>query len=84
MRLLRTFCLRGELTAIVILKPLAHALQESSESLGAPGISRAAQELQELVGSGHWIGARAVFNGLERKIDRPYSGLSALQRAVRS
>ena len=84
MHLLRTFCLRGKLTAIVILKTLAHSLQESSESLGAPGIPRAAQELQELVGPGHWIGARAVFKGLERKIDRPYSALSALQPAVRS
>jgi hypothetical protein len=84
MHLLRTFCLRGKLTAIGILKTLAHSLQESSERLGASGISRAAQELQELARSGHWIGARSVFKGVERKIDRPYSGLSALQRAVRS
>jgi hypothetical protein len=84
MHLLRTFCLPGKLTATVILKPLAHSLQESSERLGAPGIPRAAQELQELARSGHWIAARAVFASLEKEITCLYSKLSTLLRAVPS
>jgi HPt (histidine-containing phosphotransfer) domain-containing protein len=66
------------------LEQFAHSLQGSSASLGAPGISRAAEELQKLARSGHWIGAQEVFKGLEREIDRLYSELSTLQRTVRS
>jgi two-component system, sensor histidine kinase and response regulator len=68
----------------VALERSAHSLQGSSASLGAPGISRAAEELQKLARSGHWIGARSVFAGLEREIASLYSELSNLLRTVPS
>jgi two-component system, sensor histidine kinase and response regulator len=68
----------------IALERSAHSLQGSSASLGAPGISRAAQELQELARSGHWIAARAVFASLEKEITCLYSKLSTLLRAVPS
>jgi two-component system, sensor histidine kinase and response regulator len=66
------------------LERSAHSLQGSSASLGAPGISRASQELQKLARSGHWIAARSVFANLEREIAALYSQLSALLRTVPS
>jgi two-component system sensor histidine kinase/response regulator len=66
------------------LEQFAHSLQGSSASLGAPGISRAAEELQKLARLGHWIGAREVFDGLEGEIVRLCSELATLQRTVRS
>jgi len=66
------------------LERFAHSLQGSSASLGAPGISRASLELQELARSGHWIAARTVFVGLETEIACLYSQLSTLLRVVPS
>src|ERR1700735_3980832 len=66
------------------LERFAHSLQGSSASLGAPGISRASLELQELARSGHWIAARTVFAGLETEIACLYSQLSTLLRVVPS
>jgi two-component system, sensor histidine kinase and response regulator len=68
----------------IALERSAHSLQGSSASLGAPGISRASQELQKLARSGHWIAARSVFASLEREIASLYSQLSTLLRAVPS
>jgi two-component system sensor histidine kinase/response regulator len=66
------------------LERYAHSLQGSSASLGAPGISRAAEELQKVARSGRWIAARSVFAGLEREILSLYSELSGLLRTVPS
>jgi two-component system, sensor histidine kinase and response regulator len=66
------------------LERFAHSLQGSSASLGAPGVSRASLELQELARSGHWIAARTVFAGLETEIACLYSQLSTLLRMVPS
>jgi two-component system, sensor histidine kinase and response regulator len=68
----------------IALERSAHSLQGSSASLGAPGISRASQELQKLARSGHWIAARSVFANLEREIAALYSQLSTLLRTVPS
>ena len=68
----------------IALERHAHSLQGSAASLGASGISRAAEELQKLARSGHWIGARSVFGGLEREIASLYSELSNLLRTVPS
>jgi two-component system, sensor histidine kinase and response regulator len=68
----------------IALERSAHSLQGSSASLGAPGISRASQELQKLARSGHWTAARSLFASLEREIAALYSQLSTLLRAVPS
>jgi two-component system sensor histidine kinase/response regulator len=68
----------------ISLERSAHSLQGAAASLGAPGISRASQELQKLARSGHWIGARSVFASLEGEIARLYSELSTLPRTVPS
>jgi two-component system, sensor histidine kinase and response regulator len=68
----------------IALERSAHSLQGSSASLGAPGISRASQELQTLARSGHWVAARSVFASLEKEIVVLYSQLSNLLRAVPS
>ena len=68
----------------VALERSAHSLQGAAASLGAPGISRASQELQKLARSGDWIGARSVFASMESEIARLFSELSALLRAVPS
>ena len=66
------------------LERSAHSLQGSSASLGAPGISRASEELQKLARAGHWVAGRSVFANLEREIAALYSQLSTLLRAVPS
>jgi two-component system, sensor histidine kinase and response regulator len=68
----------------IALERSAHSLQGSSASLGAPGISRASQELQKLARSGHWTAARSLFASLEREIAALYSQLSTLLHAVPS
>ncbi|HXN72820.1 MAG TPA: response regulator [Candidatus Acidoferrales bacterium] len=69
-----------EMSDGIALEQLARSLQNFSVGLGAPGISRAAEDLQKLARSGYWIGAREVFKGLEQEVARLYSELSALQR----
>jgi PAS domain S-box-containing protein len=69
-------------TDAVALARLAHSLQGSSASLGAPGVARAAQELQKLARSGHWIAAQAVYGDMEKQIARLYSEISVLLQTV--
>jgi two-component system sensor histidine kinase/response regulator len=73
-----------EISDAIALERSAHSLQGSSASLGATGISRSSQELQELAHSGDWVAARAVFAGLEREIAFLYSKLSTLLGTVAS
>ncbi|MGB8541731.1 MAG: response regulator [Candidatus Acidiferrales bacterium] len=64
------------------LQRVAHSLQGSSASLGASGIARAAEELQKLARSGHWIAAQAVFADMETQVARLYSEISILLQTV--
>jgi PAS domain S-box-containing protein len=64
------------------LERLAHSLQGSSASLGAPAIARAAEELQKLARSGHWITAHAVYADMETQVTRLYSEISTLLQSV--
>jgi hypothetical protein len=98
MHSLRNFSLRGKLNAVITITCSVAVLvactvfavcdvrtfQGFAASLGAPNISRASEELQELARSGTWIGNRAAFRGLETEIDRMYSELSILLRTVPS
>jgi hypothetical protein len=98
MHSLRNFSLRGKLNAIititcsvaVLVACTAFAvcdvttLKGFAASLGAPNISRASEELQELARFGTWIGNRAAFRDLETEIERMYSELSTLPRTVPS
>jgi two-component system, sensor histidine kinase and response regulator len=64
------------------LERSAHSLQGSLASLGAPGIARAAEELQKLARSGHWIAAQAVYADMATQVARLYSEISILLQTV--